>query len=336
MILNKHSIVTHQIPFHWGFSKNDMENILSMQDSYYSNMRTLHNDEVLNRLLLKISSNLENLQLFAKNIPIISPLEKDNIEYYSLFDKYTTISLFIHCFYVAINEYINLSKDNLLLVADNEHNKQTRRENIREEKYDVVNSAVENITDEDFIEYNDEIQEMTLERLDITDLSERVCKLLTIFLQMEDKNKKAINFSYENIMHYVGRDKKKEKDKIVKFFGSMSEEERKVEDLMKNYRIGRWNVGQQKSLVKYNKKTNEREIDEAVEFLNQDIDEGGNVMTELMGDLYWLKKNPMTVNELEQEADQEHNEEADAEGYDITELGEDYEDGDYYNEDDEF
>jgi hypothetical protein len=346
MILNKHSIATHQIPFHWGFSKNDMEYILSMQDSYYSNMGTLHNDEVLNRLLLKISSNLENLQLFAKNIPIISPLEKDNIEYYSLFDKYTTISLFIHCFYVAINEYINLSKDNLLLVADNEQNKQTRRENIREEKYDVVNSAVENITDESFIEYNDELQEMTLERLDITDLSERVCKLLTIFLQIEDKNKKVINFSYDNIMHYVSRDKKKEKDKIVKFFGNMSEEERKVEDLMKNYRIGRWNVGQQKSLVKYNKKTNEREIDEAVEFLNQDIDEGGNVMTELMGDLYWLKKNPMNeissntigknVNELEQEEQQEYNEEANAEGYDITELGEDYEDGDYYNEDDEF
>ena len=234
----------------------------------------------------------------------------------------------------------------MLLVADNEHNKQTRRENIREEKYDVVNSAVENIRDESFIEYNDELQEMTLERLDITDLSERVCKLLTIFLQIEDKNKKAINFSYDNIMHYVGRDKKKEKDKIVKFFGNMSEEERKVEDLMKNYRIGRWNVGQQKSLVKYNKKTNEREIDEAVEFLNQDIDEGGNVMTELMRDVYWLKKNPMNeissntigknVNELEQEEQQEYNEEANAEGYDITELGEDYEDGDYYNEDDEF
>ena len=69
-------------------------------------------------------------------------------------------------------------------------------------------------------------------------------------------------------------------------------------------------------------------------------------MTELMRDVYWLKKNPMdeitsttigkNVNELEQEEQDEYNEEADAEGYDIAELEEDYEDGDYHGEDDEF
>ena len=72
--------------------------------------------------------------------------------------------------------------------------------------------------------------------------------------------------------------------------------------MFKKYKMGRWNVGMQKGLFKYDKDTYDRE--------RTDMDAG------------------MEENDLEPVVEPE-----DKEAYDISGLGEDYMDGVFYEED---
>jgi hypothetical protein len=127
------------------------------------------------------------------------------------------------------------------------------------------------------------------------------------FLDIEQGNKKSL-LSYEEIAKKIRKEKNIEKQKIIEYLGNMDKDERQIEDQFKKYKMGRWNVGLQKGLVKYDKKTYDRETDE----------------------------NPveMDAEQMEQLDAAEANQEEYDEAMDISQLGEDYQDGDYYGEDD--
>jgi len=83
----------------------------------------------------------------------------------------------------------------------------------------------------------------------------------------------------------------------------MDKEERQIEDQFKRYKMGRWNVGLQKGLVEYDKKTYDRET------------------TDIVGD--------MDIEAIEEMENMEADEAEDNEAMDISNLDEDYRDGDY-------
>ena len=145
------------------------------------------------------------------------------------------------------------------------------------------------------------------------DLKTRVAKLLLTFLDIEQGNKKTM-LSYEEIAKKIRKEKNIEKYKIIEYLGNMDKEERQIEDQFKRYKMGRWNVGLQKGLVQYDKKTYDREVNE-----NKDTEGLENADAEQI--------------DIENEADAEAEE--DNEAMDISGLGEDYRDGDYYGEDDD-
>jgi hypothetical protein len=102
------------------------------------------------------------------------------------------------------------------------------------------------------------MQEMDIRAGNAVELKERVSSLLYTFLELEKDNKAAVNYTYDEIVKRVSRSKQKEKDQIISDFGKMDVEELKVQDMMKNFRIGRWNVGQQKGLFAYDPNTYNR------------------------------------------------------------------------------
>jgi hypothetical protein len=157
-------------------------------------------------------------------------------------------------------------------------------------------------------------------------------------LNIEDKNKKAANFSYDDIIKQVRRSREKEKKSIVQELGKLSKEERRVEDMLKNFKIGRWNVGQQKGLIAYDAATNERETKDMIGQLLQDMDTNLNPSDELMMDLYdlsELQNEPagMEVEDLEDEAKGDAEGYYDGEGENIAQFGDGYLDGAYYESD---
>ena len=158
-----------------------------------------------------------------------------------------------------------------------------------------------------------ELQEIDIRIGNADDLKTRVAKLLLTFLDIEQGNKKTM-LSYEEISKKIRKEKNIEKHKIIEYLGNMDKEERQIEDQFKRYKMGRWNVGLQKGLVQYDKKTYDREVNENkedAELVSKDVDE----------------------MDAADKADAEAEE--DDEAMDISGLGEDYRDGDYYGEDDD-
>jgi hypothetical protein len=143
-------------------------------------------------------------------------------------------------------------------------------------------------------------------------------------LNVEQTNKTTIDFSYEQVIKRVSRSKEKEKRGIIEKLGNMSIEERKVEDMLKNHRLGRWNVGQQKGLFMYDQNTYDRERNDLISQIMGETQEGSlDIVSEDLLDIYDLDK----LDEDTEEVD------INRETYDIGDLDNNFMDGVYYEED---
>jgi hypothetical protein len=121
--------------------------------------------------------------------------------------------------------------------------------------------------------------------------------------------------SYDEIAKKIRKERNIEKEKIIDYLGKMDKDERKVEDMFKRYKMGRWNVGLQKGLVQYDEKTYDRERMEA--------DEGGGAPEEESVD----------IEQMDEAAKRDIARAFEAEAGDISQFGAGYMDGDYYGDD---
>ena len=333
--------IRNTIPKHWKLSQFDEDKLKSnIIEKYYEEIMTFKREPILTRLLQEVAKSLENINLFTQNIPIISPIQKEGAVFHSIFDNFTTVSLFIYCFYTVLYEYMSSSEDPDLLTANVNISKQRRRDMINNnmDESNYITGQDINVPDE-MMEINTDLQEITIQTVQDFELRERVCKLLVAFLNVEKKNKSVINFSYAQIMKYVTKVKTSEKKSITDMFEKLDPENRRIEDMMKLFKIGRWNVGMQKGLIHYDEETNARESMQLMNFLNED---NGNkdVMFDMMRDVYDINNigtetgEQMNVNDLETMEENENTQFYENEGYGIEGLDEDYNDGDYYGEDD--
>jgi len=329
------------IPKHWGLSDIDYGKVTSIIKKYYESIESFKKDSVMTKLIHEVSSRLIDLNIFTQNIPIITPIIKNSITYHSLFDKKTIFALLQYCFFSVLCEYICATDDVNLLRIDIEDNKEMRREKINNAKT-ISNSleATYEELDEEFHDINDDLEEQQINIGNTSDLKERTCNLLLGFLEIEEINKNAINFTYSEIRHFVSRSREKEKRSIIKYLGDMSIENRRVEDNLKRYKLEKWNVGMQKGLFQYDEATNEREARDLVVQLMQDVEEGDiNIINELAMDVYGINKGT-NINQMSDVEDLERYEEEEVDqfytresmGIDVN-LGEDYMDGQYYEED---
>jgi phosphopentomutase len=174
-------------------------------------------------------------------------------------------------------------------------------------------------------DYDNELREIDIQMGNSLELKERVCTLLCTFLNLEKENKSTVDYTYSDIIKRVSRSKQKEKDEIISKFTKMDSEERKVEDMMKNFRIGRWNVGQQKGLFAYNPDTYDRERDEMLTRVLNDMGEGTlDIVDEDLMEIYNLDE--LSKRQQDQAEIEEMNEL-------LNGLGNNFMDGEYYEED---
>ena len=92
-------------------------------------------------------------------------------------------------------------------------------------------------------------------------LSEKIANVLSIFVNIICNDKKTIDYNYSTLMERIHRAKEKEKDVITTYLKDLTDEEREVESLFKNSRLGKWSKGLQKGLRVYQKDTYDEERD---------------------------------------------------------------------------
>jgi len=318
--------------------------MLSISDNHYSHLKTIlskynvdltvykeklvnSNTPVLKQLLKNHQFNINDLLLFIENIPVHTPITKRDLTFYSLFDKKTTYSLFSYCWYSVLYELIMGTDNEELNKIDLNERKLERREQIKNQNEVRLTTMEEDIGEEDVPIMNETEIIMGNKK----ELKVQTCSLLISLLEMERVNKKTIDLNYQQITNKVSLSKEAEKKSITDYFANMERDERKLEDQMKKLRIGRWNIGLQKGIFKYDASMYDKETaNKGLTDLYSEIEdfEKGGATTFNDPDIEMFD-----TNELDRHDQTVTDEMYEDEQYNIDGLDEDYGDGNYYTED---
>lgn len=306
------------IPSHWDLASVHVRDLDTALSKYWDPIRPFFGDAIVSELLQDVTTKLGDLFHIVHALPVYSPILKGSDEFHSLFDAEATYLMFIYFLYSTLYEYIVASENPDTIRSDMITTKKSRKEKINNQN-DVTMQSEAVLIDvtENVDNVQQDIEEINLQIVEPSDFKSRIAQMLLAFVNIEKENL-PIFLSYTEIAKKIGLSKKQEKKRITDYLGSLNDDERKIEDQFKQYKMGRWNAGLQKGLVYYDKSTYERERNE----MNADVF-GGD-----MG-------NPMAVdvNMLEAEEQRDAIEEHDNEGNDFGDFGEDYGDGVYYAED---
>ena len=306
-------------PKHWNLSPQHEIDIFNYSQKYYEPLKAFNNDSIISELLKIIQIQCSDLKIFMTGIPVKSHIQKGNETWVGLFDRKTTLMLYGYVWYSVLYEYIQQSDDNELMKEDYRNIQNVSREEKRRladntEQITAIH-AYQNLAEEENAELFDEIQ---IDEGNKESFKKRVASLLHTFIEINIKNKKETEKSYTTISMKLKSAKTVEKKQITDYFHDMDIETRRVSNLEKQFKIGRWDVGNQKGLVKYDKETYNRERSEFIESGQE-----GTIISR-------------GVNELQQDAINEADEEGEREGNDISMLNVDGDYDDEYDDDDDF
>ena len=308
--------VYDHIPEHWdlaGVHVRELENVVQKN---WDPIRPFFGDQVVVGMLNEVMIRLMDLVHLTHALPVYSPIVKGDKAFHSLFDAEATYLMFIYLLYSTLYEYIVSSENPDTIRSDLVVAKHARKERILEDK-DMSNRAEGSLSElpENAEEAQQDLEEINLRIIQPSEFKSRVAQLLLSFVAIEKENRDMF-LSYEEISKKIGLSKKQEKKRITDYLGSLNDDERKIENEFKKYKMGRWNAGLQRGLVHYDKSTFEREHAEME----------ANVFGGDMGAA-------VDSDALEAEEQRQIAEEYDAEGGDIGDFGEEYGDGVYYSED---
>ena len=342
MIRNNHSSNTKAFS-HWAFASSHNGDISNMLSTYYQQLDKFKGDKIITELLEEVQLQLVDLILFLQNIPAFTPIHKDATKtpsgdpvpartYNLLFSKRTLYKLYTFIWYSVLDEYIQAANDPDMLQVDIHERKVSRRHTIAENDDPMtLGQSSENYGDisrgddiETVAETGNKLKDMQVEAGDQIVLQERVAQLLVAYLTIDLNGKKMIDLSYSDLNKRVNSSKQKEKKTITDFLRNLNTDERKVENMQKQLKLGRWNVGMRKGLVNYDK---ERYDEERAEFIHKVM--GRTNLDDEEADIPIR----ITVDDMEKRTEEETEEFYDQEANDIRGLGENYDDGEYYEED---
>ena len=290
-----------QVAKHWEFSENHEKKLVKFSvekfaklDSFITNSSSIMCDFFKNNADLLI-----NLNLFVSNIPIFANPSQESI----LFDREAVQLLHIYAYYSLFHDLIIESDKEEYVKMEMIHIKKARRNAEEPDEFKALDDedAAEDLLGAD--EYDIVVGKQQ-------DFKKQVCDLFAILIENDMETKSVINVNYAELSDKVYKASKAEKKTITDRFETMDAEDRGVENLLKSYRIGAWNAGNEKGLFKYDASTYDKEV-------------SGQMMANVAAD----------VNDLQADMEAQADAEADREANDISGLGDNYTDGAYYEED---
>ena len=316
MIINKTQLNT-SAPKHWGLSGFHSGDVARFIGDYYSGLDGFKGNEMLTELLEHVGVKIADIFIFIQAIPILTPIVQDSQSFYNLFEKETIGLMLKYAWYTVIYEYIAETDEVDLVKKTNRRAKEHRRTDIRESQDDFSMVGVGDM------DPDDDIVDVDITLGDRKMIKKQTADMLIAFLNIECDNKEALDLPYKEITRKMGRSKMEEKRLITDFFKDMDSDERKMKNIEKQYKLGRWNVGLQKGLVDYDSKTYDNEREDLVNrILNPDATADEEVLR-MERDIFGME------HDEQADIDAEYDEEANGIGH----LGEDYDDGDYYGDD---
>jgi hypothetical protein len=189
--------------------------------------------------------------------------------------------------------------------------------------YNILNELLNISEDQEFMLQLQNIDSSTYNK---DEFMKTIINYIMCYSNIMNTHYNLINNGYAKVKEKIVMAKEKEKTLITDFLKNLSDEEREIENILKNNKLEKWNVGMQKGLTQYVKENydQEREALEKQALKERKLQHNNNV-TAMNKEIYDL--------DLEE---QMHNDAAiDAEEYSMSNIPDD-DDFNYDNGDDDY
>ena len=217
---------------HWEFAPTHYDNLSKVVDVYFEEIKSYTKDEKVSCLFCDISEDID-LKDISLLIPYLATIAPD-------FDEKTMSKIYKYCYLSVFSK----------IICESDEPRYT--------DFEYVSAKNNNWSDREC--EKDDVGE----QLDIQDNKQqffhKVAKLIVVILNTDMNNKKMTNFSYSDLSNKFHKDALAEKKKITDKLKGMTDSDRKVENLLKEYKLGDWFVDD--SVYIYKKGKYEEEVGE--------------------------------------------------------------------------
>ena len=226
IILNK--VKKHTVPAHWKLSQRHVSDVNKIMEKDYDYFKKYYGDKNINAVLGYVLKHNKDLLMIMDAIPFYSKIMSEE----------SKDSIFNGKMIKNIGYFLFLSSIMLYLEA--------------------FDTDLEFDMDEDIDKKETNADELVL-RGEKEELEKISCNLISNYLKMLESYKKMLNITPEEVTKNVLKSKEKEKAKITANFRDLADEERKVENIMKNHSLGDWGVGQTRAIFEYDENQYDKE-----------------------------------------------------------------------------
>jgi len=113
--------------------------------------------------------------------------------------------------------------------------------------------------------------------------------MIKSYVELLHRDKKIIGLTYNDVIEKVTKAKEKEKTTILDRISLLSDEEKELDGIFKNHKMGEWDKGLQKGLRVYQQETYDKEREEMERMARVETELGKNDMVTAMNkDIYQL------------------------------------------------
>ena len=300
----------NRIPKHWGLSSRHNSDLLNVLNVHYKEFKRFYDDKQSIMVMKKLLEKTNDIYDLGLNTLLYTPVEMKNksnekVFSYSVFDVDLTTMLF-HFYYLTIfTDLISLQNDEEVL------------------ELPLVTSEEESNIENIFTSKENRAEILMGNK---SELADKIAHMIIVFNETICKDKKAVNYNYKELEEVLLRSKEKEKDDMTRRLEGKNDEEREIDTLFKQNKLGEWSIGEQKGFRTYAKETYDKEMRDMEKMVSRENRLNmNNAVTNMNRDIYELDiiQEEATGNRIEHEENM------------ITYMGEDAEPEEYDMDGDE-
>jgi hypothetical protein len=311
IILNKkiHSFSSHS---YWKFAQSHTMDLKDDIDSYLKGLEKFFNNMAINNIVLEVQERCKGILLLSQVTPVLTNTRVADQELYNVFDKRTATLLYEYYILQVFTEYINLTKDPTMTVK--------MLKSVKTDDPSLYSSDFLVEQQLKFAETEDIFMEGNVDKL-----QEDTAKLLTTYISIMMQSKKAIDISYDKVDDIIFKLKEAEKYTFTDRLRDLDDEQREVENVLKIYKLGVWSTGLSKGIREYDPENyeHEKEVSQRIAEIQNGLRKNGTI------------DENMDINLEDALEDMEAQDFEDADELQMADIGEDYDNGDPYNEENE-
>jgi hypothetical protein len=318
IVLNKVNYDNTNIPSYYGFSKNHVNKLKTQISQYFEKLKPFYGIPILLKVLTNVQNNGKSAIRLAESTPCFSTIKIGDRILRGVIDERTSRYLFEFYLLRVLINYVELADQDNMIVTE------------VKETVDVAD-----LFSVDYIEDVETRIDLTMSARSVQDtrivmgnkreLKEKTAELLIAFMDILRNEKEMIDVTYEDIQDRIFKLKEREKDMVTDRLKAMTDEKRDIDTILKISKLAGTENDYSKSLKKgltiydadYYDDTNEQKLRDEMEKAERKIRMKNKDATDENIDIL--------LDEYLEQRQMGH--EIDEDAFDISHLGENYDDG---------